>query len=446
MRYPRFAIVGRPNVGKSSLLNALARQQVAIVERTAGVTRDRVAAVVDYQELAMEVIDTAGLDMETEKALEREVARQIEEAIDLADAFLLVMDARDGLTPADRQAAELVRRTAKPVIVVANKVDTLQQELALGEFYKLGFGEPVATAAIHGHGRKDLFERMIALLGPDVFVREEQKEGATRVAFVGRRNAGKSTLVNRLTKQARMVVSDVPGTTRDAVDVPFELEGRPFIAVDTAGLRKRGKADDAIDMFSQDRAQRAIRRAHVVVLVMDALTEVARIDKLIGQQTVDHYKPCVVAVNKWDLADESKRRDFATYVLKTLPGLANAPTVFISAETGQGVDELMEQVAVLHNEAASRVTTGELNRIIREATSQRRPKPRGGRVGKIYYATQTDTLPPTIVLFVNGTRQFDAIYLRYLANRLRQSTPFVHVPVRFELRERSKADGRANAR
>lgn len=438
MRYPRFAIVGRPNVGKSSLLNALARSRIAIVEKTPGVTRDRVSAIVRHGGLCAEVIDTAGLGRLTGAPLEREISGQIAAAVDLADAILLVMDARIGLTAQDREAADFIRKSGKPVILVANKVDTVREELSLGDFFELGFGAAVPTAAISGHGRAVLFERMVDLLGRDAFVPETKRDEAALVAFVGRRNAGKSTLVNRLVGEERMVVSEIPGTTRDAVDVPFEWGGRRFVAVDTAGLRRRAQATDSVEFYSQTRAEKAIRRADVLVLVIEAQSPISNIDKTIGQRAADFYKPCVVAINKWDLVDQSKMEEFVEYVSAKLPGLAGSPMVFISALSGEGVDELMERVAELRVEAATRITTGELNRLIHEATSRRRPKPRHGKVGKIYYGTQAESLPPTIVLFVNDKKVFDSTYLRYLSNYLRQRTPLVHVPICFEIRQTAR--------
>jgi len=440
-RYPRFAIVGRPNVGKSSLLNALAKKRIAIVEPTAGVTRDRVSAVATHKKLSAEVIDTAGIVIGAGDELEREVSRQIEAALDVADAVIFVLDAREGLTAMDREAAELVRKCSKPVVLVANKVDTARQESALGELFSLGFGEPIPTAAIHGHGRSELFEAMIDLLGPESFVRERQAPEATRVALVGRRNAGKSTLVNRLVGERRVVVDDVPGTTRDAVDVPFEMGEHRFVLVDTAGVRKRSKIADSIEFYSHTRTEGAIRQADVVILVLDATVEVGRLDKNLGRYAADHYKPCIVALNKWDLADARLRGEFVEYIGHKLPGLTGAPLAMISALTGEGVEEMMESVVMLKEESTTRITTGELNRIVGEAVDRRRPKGVGGKIGKIYYVTQVDVQPPTLVFFINDKRCFSPSYIRYLEGQVRKSTPLAHVPIRIELREKRKGRG-----
>jgi len=435
-RYPRFAIVGRPNVGKSSLLNMLAKKRIAIVEETAGVTRDRVSAVASFNELSAEVIDTAGIIIGAGDELEEEVSRQIAVALDVADVVILVMDAREGVTPMDREAADFVRRSSKPVILVANKVDTAEIEKSIGDFFALGFGPPIATAAITGHGRSALFEEMIRLLGEEAFVREEDAAEATRVAIIGRRNAGKSTFINRLVGENRVVVSEIPGTTRDAVDVPFEMGGNNFILVDTAGVRKRSKLADSIEFYSQTRTQEAIRSCDVVVLMLDATVDVGRLDKNLGRYAADHYKPCIVALNKWDLADKELRDEFVEYVGQKLPGLTGVPLAMISALAGEGVEELMEAVVLSRDESVTRITTGELNRIISDAMTRRNPKPMGGRVGKVYYVTQVDIQPPTLVLFINDNKLFSPAYLRYLEGYLRKKTPISHVPIRLELREK----------
>ena len=439
--YPRFAIVGRPNVGKSSLLNALAQRRIAIVEETAGVTRDRVSAVATHNKLSAEVIDTAGIVIGAGDELEREVSRQIEAALDVADAVLFVLDARDGITPMDREAAEFVRKSSKPIILVANKVDTARQENALGELFSLGFGEPIPTAAIHGHGRSELFEAMIDLLGPEAFVREKERPEATRVALVGRRNAGKSTLINRLVGEARVVVDEVPGTTRDAVDVPFEMGEHRFVLVDTAGVRKRSKIADSVEFYSQARTERAIRHADVVILVLDATAEVGRLDKNLGRYAADHYKPCVVTLNKWDLAEDRLRGEFVDYIGQKLPGLTGAPLAMISALTGEGIEAMMEGVVTLKEESTARITTGELNRIVGEAVNRRRSKSVGGKIGKVYYVTQVGVGPPTLVFFINEKRYFSPSYLRYLEGFVRKNTPLAHVPIRIELREKRREKG-----
>jgi len=444
-RYPVFAIVGRPNVGKSSLLNALARRRVAIVEPTPGVTRDRVSVIASHRGLSAEVIDTAGLGVGGAEELEAEVSRQIDVALDVADAVILVMDAREGVVSLDLEAVDAVRRTSKPVILVANKVDSERERRSLGDFYEVGFGEPVATAAIQSVGRRELFERMIETLGEENFVRETDQPEAARIAVVGRRNAGKSTLVNRLVGRNRVVVSETPGTTRDAVDVPFEADGRSFVLVDTAGVRKRGKLADSVEFYSMTRTREAMRRADVIILVLDSLREISKIDKQIGRYAADHYKPCIVALNKWDLADDERREAFKEYVAAKLPGLAGSPMAFLSSLTGEGVERLLAMAAGLKAESATRVTTGELNRVLRQATALRRPKPAHGAVGKIYYGTQVGVQPPAIVLFVNRKRLFQASYLRFIENHLREHTPLARVPIRLELREKGELSSEAQA-
>ncbi|GIW71566.1 MAG: GTPase Der [Planctomycetota bacterium] len=445
MPIPIVAIVGRPNVGKSTLFNLLVGRRLAIVEPTPGVTRDRLSAEVTLGERRLELVDTGGIGIVDEAGLAGHIETQIELAMHAADALLFVLDARDGLTPLDRQIAARLRALGKPIVVVANKVDSPKQELAVGEFHALGLGEPVRTSARHGEGRSALAERLLQLLPPQPAASPAGPEReALRVAIVGKRNVGKSTFVNALCAEQRVIVSEIPGTTRDAIDVRLERDGEVVIAIDTAGMRRRRSVEHAIELFSQMRTEEAIRRADVVLLMLDVSQPISEVDKRLARQIVAHHKPCVVVGNKWDLAAERIRTEqFDAYLRRRLPGLAFAPAAFTCAREGTGVWEVLALARELRQQARVRVGTGELNRAIGEAVAAvrpstgRRPRPGLRRVRpRIYFAAQTAVEPPTIVLMVNKPELFGERYLRYLGNRLRERFGFAEVPIRFVLRER----------
>ncbi|MCD6415835.1 MAG: ribosome biogenesis GTPase Der [Planctomycetes bacterium] len=437
MQVPLVVIVGRPNVGKSSLFNAIYGGRVAIVEPTAGVTRDRISRIIQNEETAFELMDTGGMGVEEELADHIEL--QIRIAIEQAELVLMVVDGKAGLQPLDREIAEELRRAEKDVIVVVNKCDRPREnELALADFYGLGFDEVTATSATHRLGVAELRERLEAVLPrvPPAETKEPMK-----IAFVGRRNVGKSTLVNYLARAPRVVVSELPGTTRDSVDVHFQLGGIEFLAIDTAGVRRPKQIKDSIEFYSSARTFNSIRRADVVVHMIDAADEVARLDKQIASHIIEEYKPCILAVNKLDLAEGTTQEQWREYVRDRMPGIAFAPRAFISAATGEGVLELIRLAQALHEQSFVRVSTGDLIGAIKEITDRRRPPSTRSRQSKIYYATQVGVKPPTIVMFCNYPHLIKANYLRYLGAQLRQRFPFTSIPIKFFVRGRTHEPG-----
>ncbi len=432
MQVPSVVIVGRPNVGKSSLFNALYGQRVAIVEPTAGVTRDRITRRVERDGRAFELVDTGGIGVEEELA--EHIELQIRIALEQAAVVLLVVDAREGLQPLDRAIATDLRSAGKPILLVVNKCDGPAQEAAAADFYALGFPELHPTSAVHRRGIQHLTECVLSLLpeaGP-----QDAEPPPLKVAFVGRRNVGKSTLVNRLAQSPRVVVSELPGTTRDSVDVRFHVDGMDFVAIDTAGVRHRKQVKTAIDHYSTARAHGSIRRADVVVHIVDAPTEISRIDRKLARYVLDNWKPYVVAVNKIDLAPETQPEHWEGYVRDRLPGVAFAPLVCISAASGQNVMQMVRTVWSLHEQTTIRVATADLMGVIGEATRSVPPPSDRSRRAKVYYATQVGTEPPTVALFTNHPDLIDEAYQRYLANRLRESLPYTSIPIRFVVRGR----------
>ncbi len=430
---PEVAIVGRPNVGKSSLFNRLVGRRISIVDQTSGVTRDRVSAEVKYSGKWFNLVDTGGIGLTDVVEIKHLVEHQIELAIEKAAVIIFIVDVREGLLPLDNFVAERLRQVKKPVLIVANKVDSPSLEPLKTEFYKLGFGEPLSVSALQGEGRVHLLEEITALLPA---VRELPREPYMRLAVVGRRNVGKSTLINTLAKEERMIVSEIPGTTRDSVDVRFELDGKTFVAIDTPGVRKRRSVEGTLEFYSLERAMGSIRRADVVLFMLDAREEVSQLDKKLGAYIVEQCKPCVLVINKWDLVEGHEPEEFEEYLRAKLPGLPFAPISFISAKYGGNVVETVALAEELFEQANVRVSTSELNRIIREAMQSSSPKGKAGVQAKIYFATQVEVAPPTIVLFVNHPELFDAKYERYLANRLRDALPFPEVPLKFFFRMR----------
>ncbi len=446
MAIPCVVIAGRPNVGKSSLFNAICGGRVAIVEPTPGVTRDRISRIVERDGRRFELVDTGGLGIVDTEELAADVHRQIEVAIAHADLVLLVVDVKAGRQPMDEDIARRLRQAGKRVLLVVNKCDTRRDEQGAADFYALGLPDMVPTSVEHRRGIGNLMEMLPALLpepaeegdqegGPD-----GQRAEPVRIAFVGRRNAGKSTLVNQLAQEPRVLVSEIPGTTRDSVDVDFRIGEMRFTAIDTAGMQRRKQVKDSIGFYSASRARGAISRSDVVVHLLDGPMEIGRLDKQIADYVISHYKPCVIAVNKMDLAPGTTLEEWETYVRDRLRGLAFAPMVCISAQTGQNVMTLLETAVALHEQSFVRAATGELNRAIEEAVTRRPPPSSNTQFGKIYYATQVAVQPPTIVLFANEPDLIDENYLRYLGNRLRGAFAFNAIPIKFVVRGRRRED------
>lgn len=440
------AIVGRPNVGKSSLLNCLTRQRISIVEPTAGVTRDRVSGIVAHDEHYFELIDTGGYGIDDHDNLTQHVEGQIQYAISGASLIIFVVDLLTGLTPLDAEVARLLRAVEPPVMLVANKADTPAHETQSANAMSLGFGEPVCVSALHGHHRRELLDRIVGTLGDTAL--DEPTSPVMKLALVGRRNVGKSTFINALAGADRVIVSEVPGTTRDSVDVRFEIAGREFLAIDTAGLKRRSKHKNSIEYFSTHRALASIRRADVALFLIDATTPITEVDKKLAEQIVNEFKPCLIVVNKWDLAKgRANAEDYADYLAKTLPHLAYAPLAFTTATHARNIQSTIDAAQSLFNQARARVTTGELNRAIDDALGERQPSSdKHGAQPKIYYATQVSVLPPTIVLFVNNPALMREQYRKFVEKRLRETLPFPETPVRLIWRARPQRDTRGGGR
>jgi GTP-binding protein len=437
---PVVAIVGRPNVGKSSLFNWLVGRRISIVDPTPGVTRDRVSAVVEYAGRHFELVDTGGVGVVDRADLSTAVERQIEYALASAAVVVFVVDVRSGLVGLDEEVAERLRRWGKPVVLAANKADTEVLACAVGDFYKLGFGAPLPVSAEQKRGKEELLEAILSRL-PAVDM-TAPPEAALKLAVVGRRNAGKSTFINSLAGAERVIVSEVPGTTRDSIDVRIERDGRVYLVIDTAGVRKRSSLADSIEFYSLHRAERAIRRADVVLHFLDAQLRIGRVDKQLADYIVREHKPAIFVVNKWDLVkDRVTTEAMGEYVRRVFPMLEHVPIAFISAKSGRNVLRVVHLAAELHKQAGVRVNTGDLNRVLRQALEAYSPPLRHNRVPKLYYATQVAVHPPTIVLFTNGPELFDAVYLRYLSRVLREHFPFPEVAIKLVLRGRSSGGG-----
>jgi GTP-binding protein len=454
MALPKVVIVGRPNVGKSSLFNWLAGRKIAIVDPTAGVTRDRVSTLIQLGEDAearfIELVDTGGVGMVDRDDLSDDVERQIDAAMNEADLILFVVDAREGLMPLDEEVAQRLRYIDKPVILVINKADTPALEGAADESYKLGRGKPICVSVHQNRHRGELLELVAAKLPADAG--ERPPDAVMKIAVVGRPNTGKSTLINTLAHAERMIVSEVPGTTRDSVDVRFELDSLPFVAIDTAGVRRKAKVRDDLDFYSIHRSERSIRRADVVLLFIDPTQGLARIDKQLADYIAKQYKPCVFVVNKWDLMlagaqgpSSETMSKYAIAMQHAFRTMAYAPIAFITAKTGKNVKALVNLAQSMYKQSQKRVGTGQLNRVLRDAVAAHAPAMREGRTPRIYYATQIDVAPPTVVLFVNGPSLFDATYQRYLLNVFREKLPFHDIPIKLYLRARQQTEAGARA-
>lgn len=439
MALPVVAIVGRPNVGKSSLLNAFAGRRISIVDPTPGVTRDRVSAIIDVNDVYFELVDTGGYGIEDRDRLTEHVEQQIRYAVESASLVLFVVDLQAELTRLDQQVAEFLRPRTDHVLLVANKADTLQHEREAGRLIRLGFGDPRCVSALHGRETRSLLEEIAARVG----VRgAAPNDPVLKLAIVGRQNVGKSTFINGLARAPRVIVSETPGTTRDAIDVRIEHQGRTLLLIDTAGIRKRAARDKTgIDFYSVVRAEQSIRRADVVLFMIDATAKITDVDKKLAGSLVEQFKPVAIVVNKWDLAKgRASADDYGDYLAKTLPGLSHAPIAFTSATQERNLASTLDLAHTLHKQADTRVTTGQLNRAIQLAVEQRQPtSDRKGRQPRIYYATQVATCPPTIVVFVNNPTFMREDYRRFLVKRFRDALPFPEVPIRLLWRARRSA-------
>ncbi|MBX9624768.1 MAG: ribosome biogenesis GTPase Der [Gemmataceae bacterium] len=441
MALPIVAIVGRPNVGKSALFNWLAGRRISIVDPTAGVTRDRVTTVVEAGDRYFELVDTGGMGIQDVDDLTADVEQQIQHALDAAAVVLFVVDVRDGGVPLDEEVARRLRAINKPVIFVANKADTDKLASLSGDFGRLGYGNPIPVSAEQKLGKDDLFQAIVDKLPPDAGDLPPA-DPALKLAIVGRRNVGKSTFINSLAGIDRVIVSEVPGTTRDSIDVRFERDGKEFVAIDTAGVRKRTTLQNDIEFYSLHRAERSIRRADVVLHFFDARHRIGRVDKQLAGYILENHTPAIFVVNKWDLLkDVLPTEKMAEYVRKVFPMLDHVPIAFITAKKGKNVLRLLQLAIQLHKQAGTRVSTGDLNRVVRQAVEANTPPVRTNRPAKIFYATQIGVRPPTVVLFTNGPELFDDTYVRYLTKCLRDAFPFGEVAIKVVLRAKGEGGG-----
>jgi len=439
MAKPLVAVVGRPNVGKSTLFNKLVGRRVAIVEDTPGVTRDRIYGDANWLSYTFTLIDTGGIEPAREDIISIQMRRQAELAIETADVILFLVDGRDGITSADMEVSQMLRRSKKRVVLAVNKIDHLGLEENAYEFYSLGLGEPFVISAAQGLGLGDMLDEVVK--GFPSNWEEEQEHTVTSIAVVGRPNVGKSSLVNALLGQERTIVSNIPGTTRDAVDTPFSRDGKDYILIDTAGIRrKRSIEDESIERYSVIRSLATIRRADVVLVVVDASEPLSEQDVRIAGYAHEEGKATVLVVNKWDLIEKDTHtmNRFKKDLAVDLAFMDYVPMLFLSAKSGQRVNKILTTVNDVYEQTSRRIPTGMLNDILSEAVMITEPPATNGRRLKIYYATQVSTCPPTFVLFVNDSKLMHFSYQRYLENYFRKSFALTGTPIRMLIRNRKK--------
>jgi|694.fasta_scaffold38043_3 GTP-binding protein len=443
MAVPRIAIVGRPNVGKSSIFNWLAGRRLAIVEDFAGVTRDRLNTMLEHNDRHFELIDTGGIGIEDVDNLTEQVEGQILAAIEEADVLLFVVDSRSGLVPLDSEVADRLRKVNKPILLVANKTDSPSLDSNADEFHQLGYKHLMRVSVLQNRNKTDLLDWIVGHL-PNFDADAGELEPPTmKVAIVGRRNVGKSTFVNTLAKEERCIVSEVPGTTRDSVDVMFELDGHKFMAIDTPGLRRNKSIKTDIDWYGLHRAQRSVRRADVVLLFFDCTEPMSKVDKQLAHYIHDEFKPCVFVVNKWDkLAGFIPTERWVEYIREHFPTMAYCPIAFVTGQTGKNVKTLLNHAQMLFKQAKERISTSMLNKLVKAALERHEPPLYQLKRPKIYYATQVASEPPTIILVCNQPQGFSNQYRRYLLNFLRDHLPFGEIPIKLYLQPRKRDDER----
>jgi GTPase len=440
-RLPKLAIVGRPNVGKSALFNRLSQKRISIVDEAEGITRDRIYAKADYFGRFYELIDTGGITLDDQTSYNELIRRQAEIAIEEADALILVVDGKLGLTELDSQVAQILHRQSKPVTVAVNKVDTLQQMGRIHDFHSLGFKEVVGVSAQHGLQVAELLEKAFR----ETTWSEEPllDDLSIRVAIVGRPNVGKSTLVNHLLDEERCIVSPIAGTTRDSIDIPIEVEGTSYTLIDTAGIRRKKAEHEVVDKFAAIRTERSIDRAHLCLLLIDAEEGMTAQEKRIAKEIESQGKGCILLVNKWDLVKETRMEHCLKQLRDEVPFLAHCPILFVSAKSGRNLEKIYSQINSVHSQLTQRVGTGELNRFLEKAMQAYHPPMLNGKRLRIYYVAQVGVQPPHFVMFVNQPRLMVASYHKYLINTFRKHFAFTGVPLKFSLR--GKIDRHAKA-
>ncbi|MCA9270221.1 MAG: ribosome biogenesis GTPase Der [Planctomycetales bacterium] len=431
-------MVGRPNVGKSTLFNRLVGKRLALVDNQPGVTRDRLSHLISHGDRFFEVVDTGGMGIEDVDNLTNHIEQQIDAALASADVILFVVDTRDGILPLDEEVARRLRYVDKPILCVANKTDDESFDAQADNFFRLGRGKLVKVSTLQNRGRDELMEQIHQRL-PEEDEGESAQTPEMRVAIVGRRNVGKSTFVNTLAHAERMIVSEVPGTTRDSVDVRFELDGKSFIAIDTPGLTRSGSVKTDIDFYSTHRAKRTIRYADIVLMFFAANERIGKVDKQLVSYIGEHYKPCVFVVNKWDIMhNQMPTEKWVRYLRDNFSTMWHVPIAFVTGQTGKNVKALINHTQMLYKQSLERVSTGELNRLIERAVEKNPPPLFRGRRPKLYYATQVASQPPTIVMFVNDPKAFTHTYKRYLLGVLRDQLRFGEVPIKLYLQARGQ--------
>lgn len=436
---PVVAIVGRPNVGKSTLFNKIAGRRISIVEDTPGITRDRIYADAEWSGRDFTLIDTGGIEPSSTDIILSQMRNQANLAIDMADVIVFMVNIKDGVTAADGEVAAMLRKCGKPVIPVCNKVDSPgNPPLEMYEFYNLGIGELFPVSSIHGLGVGDLLDEIVSHFPEDTG--DDEDEDVIHVAIIGKPNAGKSSLINKILGEDRVIVSSIAGTTRDAIDSTYEKDGQKYVLIDTAGMRKRGKISEDVERYSVVRALNAVDRADACVILVDATEGVTEQDTKIAGYAHDNGKACVIAVNKWDLVEKETNtmNNFKNKIKDGFNFMMYAPSIFISAKTGQRIDQLFDLINSAVAENSKRISTGLLNDVINEAIAMVQPPSDKGRRLKIYYATQASVKPPTFILFVNNAELAHYSYMRYLENQLRAKFGFEGTPIKFIVREKTK--------
>ncbi len=437
MAKPIVAVVGRPNVGKSTLFNKIIGKRLSIVDDTPGVTRDRIYGDGEWLGRKMMFVDTGGIEPKTDDIILSSMRAQAQLAIDTASVIIFVTDLKCGVTAADMDVALMLQKSGKPIVLCVNKCDNIgETPMEFYEFYNLGLGDPIPVSSVHGHGTGDLLDAVISHIDPEEF--EDEDEQIINVAIIGKPNAGKSSLVNQIAGEERSIVSNVAGTTRDAIDTKIERNDVKYNFIDTAGLRRKSKVEDKIEKYSVLRAKMAIERADVCVIMIDATDGFTEQDSKVAGLALEQGKACIIAVNKWDAVEkDGKTMDsFRKKLMTDFSFMPYAPIIFISAKTGQRVDRLFELIKYVNEQNTMRISTGKLNDILADATARVQPPSDKGKRLKIYYMTQASTKPPTFVCFCNNAELFHFSYQRYLENQIRSIFGLEGTPVRFVIRER----------
>ena len=442
MAKPVVAIIGRPNVGKSALFNRITEKRYAIVEDRPGVTRDRIYADAEWRNIPFRVIDTGGIEPRTDDEILKFMREQALIAIDHADVIIFITDLKTGVTAADEEVGTMLKKSKKPIVLAVNKMDAPGHPPAeFYEFYNLGMGDPIGISSLHGYGTGDLLDECFKYFPKDAF-EEEEKEERINVAVIGKPNAGKSSLINRISGEKRVIVSNVAGTTRDSIDTDIDNKYGKYTFVDTAGIRRKSKVEESVEKFSVMRAMMSIERADVCVIMIDAVDGITDQDTKIAGYAHDNGKACIIAVNKWDLIEKETgtQKEFESKIRTELAYMPYAPIVFIYAMTGQRVDNLYPIINEVYEQNNTRITTGQLNSILAEATTRVQPPTDKGKRLKVYYMTQIGVKPPTFVCFCNDAKLFHYSYLRYLENRIRDVYGFKGTPIKMIVRQRGEQE------